>query len=196
MPRKTSVKLASCSFRTAADSITTFISEVSPSQSDEHISWLHNYAIIRLSREFEGLMLSTLIGAINNDTATLEETTGIEFPKHLTDEICEFLITGTGYFDFKGRSGLIKTIKSFVPDDHYLHTTIKKAAYRSALDRLSALRNFAAHESYPSKRAALEAIDGERISSSGAWLKRQERFDSLVTSLKALATEIENAAPF
>jgi len=160
------------------------------------VSWLHNYAVIRLYREFEGLMLSTLIGAINNDTATLQETTGIEFPKHLTDEICEFLITGTGYFDFKGRSGLIKTIKSFVPEAHYLLTAVKKPAYRPALDQLSALRNFAAHESYPSKRAALEAIEGERIASSGAWLKRQGRFATLVASLKALATEIENAAPY
>ena len=141
-------------------------------------------------------MLSALVGAINNDTKTLEDRTGVAFPKHLTDEVCEFLITGAGYFDFKGRSGLIKTVKSFVPEGHYLLEAVKKPEYREALDRLSALRNFAAHESSPSKRAALEAIGGEKISSSGAWLKRQDRFEYLASRLKGLASEVEDAAPY
>ena len=112
------------------------------------------------------------------------------------DEVCEFLITGTGYFDFKGRSGLIRTLKSFVPDAHYLVTTVKKATYTNTLDKLSALRNFAAHESEVSKRAALEAIGAERLSSSGAWLKKQNRFTAIANSLKALSTELHGLAPF
>ena len=62
--------------------------------------------------------------------------------------------------------------------------------------KLSALRNFAAHESAKSKRAALAAIGGERIESSGAWLKRENRFQSIVDHLKALATDFEHAAPY
>jgi len=58
------------------------------------------------------------------------------------------------------------------------------------------LRNFAAHESAKSKRAALAAIGGERIESSGAWLKRENRFQSIVDHLKALATDFEHAAPY
>lgn len=196
MPRKKSVKLAARTFNDTADSACQFLEKVSAGQSDEHVSWLYNYAVIRLYREFEGLMLSALVGAINNDTSTLEKTTGVSFPQHLTDEVCEFLITGTGYFDFKGRSGLIKTLKRLVPDDHYLVTTVKKAAYTSALDQLSALRNFAAHESYPSKRAVLDALKVKRISSSGAWLKKQSRFEALAADLKRLAAEIESAAPY
>ncbi len=137
-----------------------------------------------------------LVGAINNDTATVSARTSIQFPKHLTDEVCEFLIRGTGYFDFKGRSGLISTVKKFVPENHYLLTTIKKPIYRDALERLSALRNFAAHESDQSKRSALRAIDRKRIQSSGAWLKRATRFATIADRLKDLATEIENAAPY
>ncbi len=159
MPRKKSVKLSATDFNAQVDEITAFLAAVSVGQSDEHVTWLHNYAIIRLYKAFEGLMLDVLVGAVNNDTTTLEATTDVKFPKHLTDEVCEFLITGTGYFDFKGRSGLIKTFKSFVPDAHYLVTTIKKAAYKDVLEQLTTLRNFAAHESQVSKRAALAAID-------------------------------------
>lgn len=196
MPRKKSIKHSAQSFRDAADEITTFLTNVSSGQSAEHISWLHNYAIICLYREFESLVLDTLVGAINNNTTSVSTTTGIKFPTHLSAEVCEFLVTGTGYFDFKGRDGLIKTLKKFVPDTHYLVTTVKKATYKEALEQLSALRNFAAHESDQSKRSALDAIDGERIASSGAWLKRYGRFQRIVDRLKALATELENAAPF
>src|SRR5262249_52715414 len=162
----------------------------------QYITWIHNYGIIRLYREFEALMLAALVGAINNDTSTVSATTSVNFPKHLTDEVCEFLITGSGYFDFKGRPGLIKILKDFVPEDHYLVTAVKKKTYTDALEKLSTLRNFAAHGSGPSKRAALKAIGGKRIESSGAWLKTGGRFQSIVDRLKALSTEIENDAPY
>jgi hypothetical protein len=196
MPRKKSIKHSAQAFRDAADEITVFLNTVSNNQSDQHVSWLHSYGIIQLYRSFESLVLAALSGAINNDTETISATIGIDFPKHLTDEVCQFLITGGGYFDFKGRSGLIKTLKKFVPDNHYLVTIIKKPGYIDALERLSTLRNFAAHESIPSKRAALTAIGGKRIGSSGAWLKCEDRFQTIVDRLKALATEIENAAPY
>jgi hypothetical protein len=196
MPRKKSVKHSAKDFRDAADEITKFLGDVSKGQSDQYISWLHNYAIIRLYREFESLMLDALVGAINNDTAILSATTGVDFPKHITDEVCEFLIIRKGYFDFKGRDGLIKVLKGFVPDTHYLAVAVKKATYREALERLSALRNFAAHESDQSKHSALKAIDGKQIESTGAWLKREGRFKTVVDKLKDLAGEIENAAPY
>lgn len=196
MPRKKSVKHSAQLFRNAADDIAEFLTKVSANQSAQHVSWLHNYGIIRLYREFESLVLDALVGAINNDTATVSATRGIKFPKHLTDEVCKFLITGPGYFDFKGRSGLIETLKDFVPADHYLVTIVKKAAYKDALERLSALRNFAAHGSKKSKDDVLKAIDGKRIESSGAWLKCEDRFQTIVDRLKALATEIEHAAPY
>src|SRR5690242_526787 len=120
MARKKSIKHSAREFRTAADLITTFLNTVSNGQSDQHITWLHNYAIIRLYREFESLILDALVGAINNDTSTISTKTGVEFPKHLNESVCEFLVTGTGYFDFKGRPGLIHIFKQFLPDAHYL----------------------------------------------------------------------------
>jgi hypothetical protein len=196
MPRKKSVKTAAAYFNTEVDAILQFIDQVADGQTDEHTTWIHNYAIIRLYKFFEALMLDCLVGAVNNDTTTLEGTTGVEFPKHLTDEVCEYLITGTGFFDFKGRAGLIKTLKSFVPEDHYLVTIVKKQVYKASLEQLTTLRNFAAHESQVSKRAALAAVGLDRISSSGSWLKRQGRFALLANQIKALANEIHAAAPY
>lgn len=196
MPRKKSIKYATTTFNAEVDKILEFLSTVKARQTEEHITWLYNYAVIRLYKEFEGLMLDVLVAAVNNDTSTLEATTDVKFPKHLTDEVCEFLITGTGYFDFKGRSGLIKTLKSFVPDTHYLVSTVKKTTYTAALDQLSTLRNFAAHESQASKRAALDAIGAVKLAASGAWLKKQSRFDTLAQKLKALSSELHGLAPY
>ena len=141
-------------------------------------------------------MLQALVGAINNDTGTISASTGVDFPKHLTDEVCEYLIAGDGFFDFKGRSGLIKQLKSFAPETHYLVTIVKKTKYKDALNRLSALRNYAAHDSRVSKKRALAAVGQKRMGSAGSWLKSQGRFEKIAKSLVALAKEVETEAPY
>ena len=196
MARKKSIKKAAETFRESADDIATFIADVSAGQSAAHITQIHDHAIIMLYREFESLMLDCLVGAINNDSSTVSSTTGIQFPKHMTDKVCEYLITGTGYFDFKGRDGLIKTLKKFVPDTHYVITTVKQPKYKDTLERLSALRNYAAHESSVSKKAAATAVGAAKMRASGAWLKVDGRITAIIAKLKELANEIEAAAPY
>lgn len=196
MPRKKSIKLSAQWFRSKADELTKFCSDTCLHVTDEQKSWIYDYGIIRLYREFELLMLEGVVGAINNDTDTFSNTVGIPFPKHLTDEVCEYLVLGDGYFDFRGRDGLIKELKRFMPDTHYLISCVKKHKYKESLERLSALRNYAAHDSYQSKRNALRAVERDRISSAGSWLKRQGRFEAISGDLKDLALEVHDAAPY
>lgn len=197
MPKKKSVKKVAQAFVDEADELVEFCESVkSADLSQQHITWAYELALVKLAAAFEHLMLHALVGAINNDTKTLSATTGVEFPKHLTDEVCEYLITRNGYFDFRGRDGLIQVLKRFVPDNHYLVQSVKKQTYRTPLERLLALRNFAAHESSQSKVAALTAIGNQRIASAGSWVKRQGRLSAIVQSMKALAQEIEAGAPY
>jgi hypothetical protein len=86
-------------------------------------------------------MLDTLVGAINNDTSTLSGSTGIDFPRHLTDEVPEYIVTGGRYFDFRGRDGLIKLLRQYVPENHYVVDIVKRQKHRVTLERLVALRN-------------------------------------------------------
>jgi hypothetical protein len=195
--RKKSIKLAAQNFRSNVDEIIQFTTRAlrSAGLTDQDQSWCFDLAIIRLYREFEDLMLSCLVALINNDSTTFSQHKRREFPKHMNVEICEYLICGDGYFDFAGRDGLIKTIKNFVPSNHWLPKIVGDAAYRGTLEKLSALRNFAAHDSSVSKKRALQAIGQQRMSSSGAWLKKQNRFTAICNSLKDMAQKIENAAP-
>ena len=91
---------------------------------------------------------------------------------------------------------MIKVLKKYVPDDHYLLSIIRKAEYKSALEKLSSLRNFAAHDSIQSKNLALNVIKQKRIGTAGSWLKVQGRYSEISSSLKALGLEIANTAPY
>ena len=193
--RKKSVIKACEEFLQQVEEIDDFLSDTK-NLSDQRVSWVHDYAIIRLYRAFENFILSCLICAINNDTEQLSEATDIRFPSHLTDEVCEYIICGNGYFDFKGRSGLIKTVKQFVPDEHYLLEKIRDPKYKDTLERLSALRNYAAHDGPVAKRRAMEAVSVERMASAGSWLKKQNRFTKIQKRLCDLATAIKAEAPY
>lgn len=142
------------------------------------------------------MILAALVGAINNDPTTLAKTVGLDFPRHLNEDVCMFLIVGSGYFDFKGRHGLIQILTKFVPESHYLCATIKDAQYKSSIEKLVALQNCAAHDSQQSKDSAIKSIEGENLRSAGKWLRTQDRFISLCDSLKKLASEIEKKAPY
>jgi hypothetical protein len=196
VPKKKSVKKAARSFVAHAEEVTKFLDSASPGLSEDYCSWVHDYAIIRLYRGFEQMISEALVGAVNNDTSTLAAKTGVRFPKHLTDEVCEYLITHGGYFDFRGRSGLIQQVERYVPKGHYVLAILKKSIYTAALDQLCSLRNFAAHSSSVSKARAKEALGVKNIGSAGSWLKKQGRLGKIVDSLKCLASDLEAGAPY
>lgn len=194
--RRASIKRAAKEFQQNANSIVSFAEAATDNLTKGHSAWAHDYAVIRLYREFESLMLEALVGAINNDPSTISATTGVAFPRHVTKPVAEFLVTGNGYFDFKGRSGLIKLVKDYVPDTHYLVKVLKNKAYTAPLDQLSALRNFAAHNSAQSKQAAINATGMKNLGSSGNWLRVNNRLGQLRDELNTLAADIEANAPY
>lgn len=197
MPRKKSVKRAAQSFCSDLRQIRSQIGRIRANGlAERDLSWVYEYAIIRLHSSFERLITEAIVGAVNNDMSTLAERTGVHFPKHLTDEVCEFLVTGGKFLDFKGRNGLIQAVKEYVPDSHYLVRVVKNREFERALDHLSALRNFAAHRSKVAKRAVIKALGISKLSSSGDWLRRQNRFEDLANKIERMAESIETAAPY
>lgn len=69
------------------------------------MTWSYEAALIKAYVAFEHLMLDCIVSTINNDTSTISARTGIAFLQHLTDEVYAYLVTGGGFFDFKGRDG-------------------------------------------------------------------------------------------
>jgi hypothetical protein len=211
MPRKKSARDASDRFLTATQEVRSFLDEIAKAKlSDLAQSRAHDQAIMATSVAFEHLMLHCLVAAVNNDTATISQKSGVNFPKHLTDEVCEYLVTGGGYFDFRGREGLTKTVRRFVPESHWLLEIVKDARYRFDLELLIGLRNYVAHDSKQGKAAATKAMKGfelrrqaqpadlvgMRIPTAGAWVKRSRRMMRLLDGLDQLAKEIGVRAPY
>jgi hypothetical protein len=166
-------------------------------------SWVYEAALLKLEVAFERFVLEALVGAINNNTSILSAATGAQFPKHLTDEACEFIVTGGGYLDFHGRDGLIRTLKRFLQAksaspgtaSHYLIDVVSHRRFKTTLDRLFALRNFAAHESRQSKLAARKAV-GVNLGSAGSWLKEQGRLAQLTVQLIVMAERVKDRARY
>lgn len=196
MPKKSSVKKCATDFRTEVDGILEFCCSAKCALSGDQVSFAYDAGIIKLYAAFERMMLGALAGTINNDSSILSTQTNRRFPKHLTAEVCEYIVTEGGYFDFKGRSGLIRKIRSFVGTNHHLDSVVKDQKYTVTLDRLCTLRNYAAHESSASKRRALCATGQTRMGSAGSWLKRQDRLETIARELCGLSEEIEDRAPY
>ncbi|MGK3945148.1 hypothetical protein [Streptomyces sp. RP5T] len=103
MSRKKSAKYAANAFKSEIDRILEFTREAEDAKlTDQAMTWTYELALVKTAVAFEYLMLECIVCAVNNDTGTISAQTGIKFPKHLTDEVCEYLVTGGGYFDFKG----------------------------------------------------------------------------------------------
>ncbi len=197
MARKKSVRLAASLFIAEMERIGKFVDSASFSTSaDEFTSWIYECAVIKANVSFERLILSALVGAINNDTSVLGSVLGIELPRHLTDEVCRYLIVGNRYFDFRGRDGLISRLREYLPEDHYLVRACKSREHKRSLELLFTLRNLSAHESSVAKKAALKATERQRIASAGSWLKTQGRLEAILDDLVKLAREIESRAPY
>ena len=197
MPKKKSVRLCSQQFREEAKKLLEYCETAHKKlPSNEHLNLVYDGAVIKLYSAFERMMIGALTGAINNDTSRLSTTTNVQFPKHLTDEVCEYIIIGSGYFNFRGRDGLIGEVRKYVPCNHYLVEAVKNPVYKDSLDLLCTLRDYAAHGGTASKNNALTATGQKRIGSSGSWLKSQNRFQDLISKINELSEDIEKGAPF
>ncbi|MFE6166177.1 hypothetical protein ACFQ7F_45625 [Streptomyces sp. NPDC056486] len=217
MGRKKSGKFAAGKFKETTQRIREYLDEIDDSgMTDQAVTWAYEAALMKIAVAFESLMLECLIVALNNDSEPFSKATSIAFPRHMTEKVCEYLVTGGKFFDFKGRDGLLGDIGRFVGGKnagHYLYEAIKKPRYHHPLTLLIALRNYAAHESPQSKETMKRAIVGFRLGTTkkltdqqmkaanaplaaGAWLKTQSRFVYLLDELDALADEIHQGAPY
>ena len=160
-------------------------------EKELYLSNSYEYAIIALYKAFEKFIYKTIVGCINHDNTTVTDTYGVNFGRHTNDDMCEFIITKGGYFDFKDREGLIKVLRQNIGETYGIVGIVKKADYTDTLKRLCALRNYAAHTSQQAKVKASQAYGLKRIATAGSHLKSQKRFNEIAESLLKLSDEIK-----
>lgn len=183
-------------FITSIDEIKKYVEKSKELFSENKLFLSFNYenAIIMLYRSFERFALRIMISCLNHNHHVFEEKNNIKLGSHINDDICEFLITKGGYFDFKGRDGLCKILSTTIGADHKLAKVFKKTAYKDSIEQLCTIRNYAAHNSEQSKKAAAKAFGLKRISSAGSCLKKNSRFEATASKLIDLANDIKNTS--
>ena len=196
MPRKKSGKKAARKFRQAVARIETFTREIDSSNlGDQAVSWAYEAALIKTAVAFEQLMLDCIVAAINNDTATISARTGTPFPSTSPTRFANTSSPAEASSTSEAGTASSKRSRATFPQSLATRSDQESTA-QGALDRIIALRNFAAHESSASKRKALDAIGQQKIAGAGSWIKCQGRFSDLTTALTSLANEIETKAPY
>lgn len=193
--RKVSIPNAAQAFAEEVQSIKDYLTfcNTTFSEKDLYLSNSYEYAIIALYKAFEKFIYKTMVGCINHNNTTVTETYGVNFGKHTNDDMCEFIITKGGYFDFKDKGGLVKSLKQNIGSTYTIVDIVKKDCYDVALKRLCALRNYAAHTSQQAKLKAAQAYGLQRIATAGSHLKTQNRFNDIANSLLQLSNEIKQA---
>lgn len=199
MPKKKSIETSARKYIEELEKVEQFldIEKDFRLSEKEYAEWIYELGLIKVYRAFEGLMLECLVGALNNDTNLLSSHTGISFPKDLSKAVCEYLVVGSGYFNFRGgRDGLLKELQKFLPADHYLVDIVKNKVDKDILDRLVAFRNYAVHSSEVAKNKAKKIAQVRKISEAGKWMRTQGRLKEIISKLKELANNIKDAAPY
>jgi hypothetical protein len=196
MANKTSIKAVVRNFNSNLDTVLQFVQQFRGDGKGASVIYIYDYAIIKIYKDFEELILNTIIGLINNDASYITAKKGLTTTKSLTKRDAEQLFIGNNYFSFKGRNGLLKQIKNFFPNTHWFVNLLSDAKYEKTFDLIIPLRNFAAHSSKIAKRNAIKAVGMQQLAYSGSWLKVGNRFQHIVDDLKDIALKIDAQAKF
>lgn len=190
--RKIDFQKTTSTFKSQVESLKGFLEEskMSMKAKDSYISNCYEYGIISLYKSFEMFMYRTILGCINHNSSYVSEHYKVDFGRHISDEMCDFILTKGGYFDFRGTDGLIKICKHHIGDMYGIVDIIKKDEYAKAIDKLVALRNYAAHNSNSSKERAKAVLKLKRIPPIGSYLKKHKTVEEIADKLCKLADEI------
>lgn len=93
--RKISFENTASDFKRKIQNLKTFLSECSTNLAgeDAYISNCYEYGIINLYKSFEHFMYRTIVGCINHDSSHVSNTYNINFGKHISDDMCDFILT-------------------------------------------------------------------------------------------------------
>ncbi len=196
MANEVSIKAVVIKFDRELDTILDFIRQHKGDGKGVFTFYLYDYAVIKVFKDFEELLLNTIVGLINQEAAYIASSSGHKGTKSLKKKDAETLFIGSRYFSFKGPNGLLKQIKKYFPANHWFINILSDTKYDRTFDILIPLRNFAAHSSKTAKKNAISAVGLQQLGYSGAWLKVGNRFQNIIDNLKDISARIKAQAKY
>jgi len=107
--------------------------------------------LLRICAYWESFVDEHLVDCVNIDSTRLSHHFGVDLPKHPSKALCQALIFGDGYRDFKSIGDLKGFSKKILADSHNPFLLIAPATAK-LLDEVYTIRNYLAHHSFKAKR--------------------------------------------
>jgi hypothetical protein len=113
--------------------------------------------VLEVSGEWEVLTRDDIIVSLNRDNSVYANTLNYNLPKHLSKDVCEAIIVGHKYFDFKD----VDELKSF--GKKHLSRKLNPFQYISnncgkKIDEFISIRNYIAHLSSRAERVYINKV--------------------------------------
>jgi len=129
--------------------------------------------LLRLCAHWESFVEKEMVDCTNIDCSRLAEQVGVRLPKHLTLAMCEAILTGGRYLNWRSTGELKGLAKRVLPDNVNPFAKITAATQRK-IDEIYVIRNYISHQSKASRRALIKMYETEyglvRFREPGAFL--------------------------
>jgi len=108
--------------------------------------------VIRLCAIWEAFVDDEMIACLNIDSSKCKEELQLRLPKHLSKDLCEAILVGHGYMDFKSVGDIRNFAGRVLPDDVNPFKKIRTNPTAKRIDELYVMRNYLSHYSSKSRR--------------------------------------------
>jgi len=108
--------------------------------------------VIRLCAVWEAFIEGEMIDCLNIDCSKYKEELQLKLPEHPSKDLCEAILIGSRYLDFKNVDDIKGFAKRILPKEVNPFKLIKPATARR-INELYVMRNFLSHYSRKSRRA-------------------------------------------
>ena len=111
--------------------------------------------IVKITAIWEVSAENLLTDCLTFDTSRYSETKGMRLPKHPNRSVCQGLVTGHGYFNFKNTENLKATARKILVDKYNPFNKITRSQCKK-IDDFYTFRQYVAHRSNTSKQNLLK----------------------------------------
>jgi len=123
-------------------------------RSDQERRDLAESVLLRLCASWEKFVDEHLVDCLNRDASKFGEFLGVTIPAHPNRDLCEGLLFGGGYRDFKDIGNLIGFTKKVLPETSNPFPALT-TTNRKRIDEVYAIRNYLSHYSKRSRRGLM-----------------------------------------
>ena len=120
-------------------------------QYDDKLEILESL-VVRICAIWEAFVEEEMIDCLNIDCNQCKEELQLRLPKHMTKDLCEAILVGSGYLNFRHVDDIKKLAKQMLPDGVNPFKLIRANPTAKRINEFYTMRNYLSHYSGKSRR--------------------------------------------